>query len=54
MPGQTNAISNLALKITSVVESCLSDAFEAHGVLSKEEICGNSKPMEDLSKLEHS
>ena len=33
IPGVTNAISNLALKITSVVESCLSDAFEAHVVV---------------------
>ena len=39
IPGATNAISNLALKITSAVESRLSDAFEAHGVLSKEEVC---------------
>ena len=39
IPGATNAISNLALKITSVVGSRLSDAFEAHGVLSKEEVC---------------
>ena len=39
IPGVTNAISNLVLKITSVVESRQSHAFEAHGVLSKEEVC---------------
>ena len=39
MPGATNATSNLALKITSVVESRLSDVLEVHGVLSKEEAC---------------
>ena len=39
IPGVTNAISNLVLKITSIVESRQSHAFEAHGVLSKEEVC---------------
>ena len=29
----------IALKITSVVESRLSDTFEVHGVLSMEEVC---------------
>ena len=39
IPGATNAISNLVLKLTPVVESRLSDAFEAHDVLSKEGVC---------------
>ena len=39
IPGATNAVSNLALKITLVIESRLSDAFEGHGILSKEEVC---------------
>lgn len=32
-------MSNLSLKIASVIESRLGDAFEAHGILSKEEVC---------------
>ena len=32
-------MSNLSLKIASVIENRLGDAFEAHGILLKEEVC---------------
>ena len=38
-PGATSAISNLALSISTVMESCLGAVFNLNGPAAKEEVC---------------
>ena len=38
-PGATSEISNIALKITQVLDSCLETVCEVNGTVTKEGIC---------------